>query len=190
MRHADYRTTLKHYTMLSLADTTAAMHRLPGGGGTSAPRAQVSVAEVQAPVSGDGKTRPQQIPQHSEHDHERVGATTCDDAIESDDDDPGSKLAPSRDLRDKAPRRARLCSVRGARRKHDRFSLGNRRSILLSYGRAKGESNSAAAVCPGLRQRACEHGHRLRYTARSPVQGLNRNSISNPAVSPVLVIAR
>jgi integrase len=190
MRHADYRTTLKHYTMLSLADTTAAMHRLPGGGGTSAPRAQVSAAEVQAPVSGDGKTRPQQIPQHSEHDHERVGATTCDDAIESDDDDPGSKLAPSRDLRDKAPRRARLCSVRGARRKHDRFSLGNRRSILLSYGRAKGESNSAAAVCPGLRQRACEHGHRLRYTARSPVQGLNRNSISNPAVSPVLVIAR
>jgi integrase len=30
MRHADYRTTLQHYTMLSLADTVAAMKRLPG----------------------------------------------------------------------------------------------------------------------------------------------------------------
>jgi hypothetical protein len=38
MRHADYRTTLKHYTMLSLADTTAAMHLLPGGRGDSALR--------------------------------------------------------------------------------------------------------------------------------------------------------
>ncbi|HEX6884855.1 MAG TPA: tyrosine-type recombinase/integrase, partial [Planctomycetota bacterium] len=138
MRHADYRTTLKHYTMLSLADTTAAMQRLPGGGGTSAPRAAVSGAEEQAPVSGDRKIGPQQIPQHSEHVPERVDATTCDDAIDSDDDDPGPKFSLSRDLRDEAPRRARLCSVRGARRKHDKFSLGNRRSILLSYGRSGG----------------------------------------------------
>jgi integrase len=29
MRHADYRTTLKHYTVLGLTDTTAAMDRLP-----------------------------------------------------------------------------------------------------------------------------------------------------------------
>ena len=32
MRHADYRTTLQHYTRLSLANTVAAMKRLPGGG--------------------------------------------------------------------------------------------------------------------------------------------------------------
>lgn len=30
MRHSDYRTTLKHYTVLGLTDTTAAMDRLPG----------------------------------------------------------------------------------------------------------------------------------------------------------------
>ena len=30
MRHADYRTTLKHYTVLGLIDTAAAMDRLPG----------------------------------------------------------------------------------------------------------------------------------------------------------------
>ncbi len=30
MRHSDYRTTLKHYTVLGLTDTAAAMDRLPG----------------------------------------------------------------------------------------------------------------------------------------------------------------
>lgn len=30
MRHGDYRTTLKHYTVLGLTDTAAAMDRLPG----------------------------------------------------------------------------------------------------------------------------------------------------------------
>ena len=30
MRHSDYRTTLKHYTVLGLVDTSAAMDRLPG----------------------------------------------------------------------------------------------------------------------------------------------------------------
>ncbi len=30
MRHSDYRTTLKHYTVLGLVDTSAAMGRLPG----------------------------------------------------------------------------------------------------------------------------------------------------------------
>jgi len=30
MRHSDYRTTLKHYTVLGLVDTAAAMDRLPG----------------------------------------------------------------------------------------------------------------------------------------------------------------
>jgi hypothetical protein len=30
MRHSDYRTTLKHYTVLGLTDTAAALDRLPG----------------------------------------------------------------------------------------------------------------------------------------------------------------
>jgi hypothetical protein len=29
MRHSDYRTTLKHYTVLSLADTARAIEQLP-----------------------------------------------------------------------------------------------------------------------------------------------------------------
>jgi integrase len=137
MRHADYRTTLKHYTVLSLADTTAAMQRLPGGRAESSRKAAVSGAETQAAVSASEKVRPQQIPQHSERVPERVDATTCDDAIESEDDDPGPKLVPSPELREETRRRARTCSVRGAPQKHVRSRLGTDCSIQLSYGRAQ-----------------------------------------------------
>ncbi|MCP3915681.1 MAG: tyrosine-type recombinase/integrase, partial [bacterium] len=37
MRHADYRTTLKHYTALTLSDTAAAMNHMPG---VAAPRSR------------------------------------------------------------------------------------------------------------------------------------------------------
>ena len=40
MRHTDYRTTLKHYTVLVLTDTAAAINRLPG----IAPERQVNAA--------------------------------------------------------------------------------------------------------------------------------------------------
>ena len=136
MRHADYRTTLKHYTMLSHADTTAAMQLLPGGGRDSAPRSPVSVTDAESPVSGDGKTGPQQIPQQSEHVPARGEATACDDGSDLDGDDPRRNPGALTELRGPVRPSARLCSVRGARRRHDRLSLGNRCSIRLSYGRA------------------------------------------------------
>ena len=48
MRHSDYRTTLKHYTVLGLSDTAAAIDQVPGIGqaevaaktGTDTPSAQ------------------------------------------------------------------------------------------------------------------------------------------------------
>ncbi|MBK8178018.1 MAG: site-specific integrase [Planctomycetes bacterium] len=69
MRHADYRTTLQHYTMLSLADTVAAMKRLPGGGAdvneqgplrrtwSRKPRNGGSAAAIAGATAGDGKSR-------------------------------------------------------------------------------------------------------------------------------------
>ena len=103
MRHADYRTTLKHYTMLSHADTTAAMQLLPGGRRDSAPRAPVSTTDAESPVSGCGKTGPQQIPQQSEHVPARGEATACDDGSDLDGDDhvrPPEILAAVKWLRD------------------------------------------------------------------------------------------
>jgi integrase len=138
MRHADYRTTLKHYTMLSHADTTAAMQLLPGGRRDSAPRAPVSTTDTESPVSGGGKTGPQQIPQQSGHVPARGEATACDDGSDLDGDDPRRNPGALAELREPVRPSARLCSVRGARRKHDRFSLGKLRSIQLSYGGSKG----------------------------------------------------
>lgn len=149
MRHADYRTTLKHYTMLSHADTTAAMQLLPGGRRDSAPRAPVSTTETEAPVSGGGKTGPQQIPQQSEHVPARGEATPCDDGPDFDGDDPRRNPGALTKLREPVRPSARLCSVRGARRKHGKTSLGNSCSILLSYGRGKGQDSTGAGAARG-----------------------------------------
>lgn len=70
MRHADYRTTLNHYTMLSLADTSAAMRLLPDGGGTR--MEQSVVLETTA-------REPQQISQQSAHDEAPDEATPRDE---------------------------------------------------------------------------------------------------------------
>jgi integrase len=52
MRHGDYRTTLKHYTVLGLTDTAAAMDRLPG----IAPERQAHAA------TGTTDTAPEALP--------------------------------------------------------------------------------------------------------------------------------
>lgn len=83
MRHADYRTTLQHYTMLSLADTVAAMTRLPGGGdgrgsaGESAGGAAASEGEHEESGAETGEPlveEPQHWPQQSAHETTRSGA--------------------------------------------------------------------------------------------------------------------
>jgi integrase len=134
MRHADYRTTLKHYTMLSLGDTTAAVRSLPGGGGDSAGAGGRFRRAEQAAVSGSEKVDPQQIPQHSEHDLVLQSASTRDEESGSSDDDPDPKSGSQRRLRDEARRPARMCSLRGGRRKYGKSSLGKLCSIQLSYG--------------------------------------------------------
>ncbi len=46
MRHSDYRTTLKHYTVLGLTDTSAAMDRLPGVAPESNPQAATGTMDA------------------------------------------------------------------------------------------------------------------------------------------------
>lgn len=150
MRHADYRTTLQHYTMLSLADTVAAMKRLPGGGAAAvegpapARRGRVpSAAATAGESAGDGKpvvsrptssSHPQQIPQQSAHDSAPDDATDCDDDDESLDEGAGPNSSSLRMLRDRARPRATRRGGNRTRRETAKFRLGNRCSILLSYG--------------------------------------------------------
>jgi len=146
MRHADYRTTLKHYTMLSLADTTAAMRLLPGGRGQSAgasgslqPASQAGGESAgtggsfrpatQAVVSSDAKLESQQIRQQSEHDLAPLDAASCDDKSSAGSESGEPKSRAPRVLREETRRAARLCSVRGGRRKYVQSSLGKLCSI-------------------------------------------------------------
>ena len=52
MRHSDYRTTLKHYTVLGLTDTAAAMDRLPG----------IAPERVAHAATGTTDTTPEALP--------------------------------------------------------------------------------------------------------------------------------
>ena len=58
MRHADYRTTLKHYTVLGLTDTAKAISQLPSIQGPQ---------RTLATGTDEGPTDPQQIPQQLQH---------------------------------------------------------------------------------------------------------------------------
>lgn len=118
MRHADYRTTLNHYTMLSLADTVAAMKSLPGGGGSAR-------AEVQETAEPD----PQQIPQHLEHDSARQPATACDDGASGVPAPHVRKSGRERKFRARMRRGATTCDDEAAGRAKAQNGLGKRCSI-------------------------------------------------------------
>ena len=59
MRHSDYRTTLKHYTVLGLTDTARAIQSLPGVPGTrdGTEAARATGTEHGAPRSVEESTR-------------------------------------------------------------------------------------------------------------------------------------
>ncbi len=70
MRHADYRTTLKHYTVLGLVDSAKAIDALPEIGTTNPQCEQ---------ATGTAGSDPQQIPQQSAHETMRKRAVQCDE---------------------------------------------------------------------------------------------------------------
>ena len=70
MRHSDYKTTLKHYTVLGLDDTVGAINQLPAIGAPEPAKATGTM---------DVSPNPQQYPQQSGHDSVRNGAKRCDD---------------------------------------------------------------------------------------------------------------
>jgi integrase len=76
MRHSDYRTTLKHYTVLGLADTAAAMDRLPRIGLQSQAVAATGTTDD---AHGAPLGRPQPFCQQLERQTGRLGASSCDE---------------------------------------------------------------------------------------------------------------
>lgn len=94
MRHSDYRITMEHSVSLGLAETAAALQKLPGvtnTSGTEDKEAAQGIGEVPPPTSRNPST-PQQNPQHTQHDTVLKGASACDEACDQDlsTDDPKS----------------------------------------------------------------------------------------------------
>lgn len=118
LRHADYATTLKHYTKLELLDAKGAVDRLPS-------------IEMLGAAGSRGEEAHQRNPQHSQHETTHSGATTCDDAQRESAVGDRGKPCPSASLCDKMRVGALVPPTRFERAT---FGLGNRRSIHLSYG--------------------------------------------------------
>jgi len=86
MRHSDYKTTLKHYTVLGLTDTAKAIGELPDIGMPSDESSKATGTHDHTP---DNST--QQYRQQCARDKVRDGATPCDDHDKQRTSRPGDK---------------------------------------------------------------------------------------------------
>jgi len=116
MRHADYRTTQKHYFHMDTSAAGSALRALP----------TIGIGH-----SSKGEDR-QQKRQQTAHDSAHSGADACNSEEDSIDQSRRRKPLESAELRKTVPRGS---TPRTSNRKGRVISLGNRRSILLSYGR-------------------------------------------------------
>jgi len=78
MRHSDYKTTLRHYTVLGIEDTSRAIAKIPGVklAGSVADAAQVATGTAGPETS---RSEPQRTPQRTERETVPERATRCDE---------------------------------------------------------------------------------------------------------------
>jgi integrase len=138
MRHADYRTTLHHDTMLSLADTVAAMKSLPGGGATR---------PTTTPNPETAAPDPQQIPQHSAHDDKQSVATSCREGASGVHRQSAPKSARARRLRARARDGATRCDEDDGELVRAKNGLGNRGASREAGGRWSSSRIARRAAC-------------------------------------------
>ena len=104
MRHADYRTTLRHYTVLGLTDTATAIGRLPTIGPSTEQRQKVAATGTEDPRAEADSARHPNCHQ-LERETSQNAATACDgrgdDLHSSDSRKPLKTKAQSDILRDK-----------------------------------------------------------------------------------------
>ena len=104
MRHADYRTTHKHYTVLSLTDTAKAIERLPA---IKQPFQQTAKANG---TTGECLT---DDPQQSGREVAQSGATRCDEPSKKPPSGGSRKSGGGRTLRDRVRPNAALRNKAG-----------------------------------------------------------------------------
>jgi len=103
MRHSDYRTTLKHYTVLGLSDTSKAIAQLPAIPTMESTHEGAEVSAVATGTGGaadagftDPRRYPQRLPRQSVRESMRPSASPCDEyASGSGSNDAGFAAIPS-----------------------------------------------------------------------------------------------
>jgi hypothetical protein len=99
MRHGDYKTTLRHYTVLGLVDTARAVNELP---------AIADERNAHAATGADGndldpQQYPQQLPQQKRRGGEPADAASCDNRSDEEEwantENPEKKAASCHDAR-------------------------------------------------------------------------------------------
>ncbi len=84
MRHADYRTTLRHYTVLGLVDAADALSRIPNIDSPTEDREGANGTYDDQPCGGKSQQKHhQQYPQQLKRFSQRLGANQCDDGEEA-----------------------------------------------------------------------------------------------------------
>ncbi len=126
MRHSNYKTTLKHYTVLGLTDTAAAIERLPNiGDGHKTVAATGTYGD--APT-----TRPQYTPQRERETVQRSATARNDDAKPSDESELRNPLLVTK-KRDATQDKAATCDKAGEGTRTLNIQLGR---LPAPYGSA------------------------------------------------------
>jgi hypothetical protein len=116
MRHAYYRTTLKHYTVLGLVDTTQAINALP-------PIGYADAAEAHE-ATGTAGHDPQQIRQQSGHETVRIRASQRDEQVRAGDDNTNPETPATTAPSDSLRRNATACHGAGDEARTRDIQLG------------------------------------------------------------------
>ena len=146
MRHADYRTTLKHYTVLGLSDTAAAIKRLP-----TIKRDDRQAARATGTDSATPDSDPQLYPQQSARETVRSPATLRDGETGTKAAHTTPKPLPITKLRDTAQHSATRRSKAGDETRTRNIQLGRLMLYQLSYARSSSRLTQAVSRAIRLR---------------------------------------
>ncbi len=126
MRHSDYRTTLRHYTVLGLTDTAQAIEQLPS---IDAPESATAQA------TGTTDSDPHLKSHQRQRETLRTGATTRDDLSSTSPTDDARKPLSVADKSERTRPDATACAKAGERTRTVNIQLGRLTLYQLSYAR-------------------------------------------------------
>ncbi len=133
MRHSDYRTTQKHYTILGLSDTSKAIDQLPKIGATER-RAATGTCDVQpVPMEAtEANSKHQQYPQQLRRETVQSSAASCFDGGAKTQSTGSGKTLQNKGKSGQMRPHAKGCEKAGERVRTVNIQLGRRTSQFVT----------------------------------------------------------